>query len=543
MARERLAADFSWRMLAESLTGTGFAVLRFDFTATGDSAGAGSDPQLVQSWLDDIRTALGEARAATDAPVVLLGHRLGATLAVEALRAGAAADALVLWDPVARGKRYLRERRAQQLLAVPGEQSEPASAWADVPGDDLSTATAAQIARLNLLAGGPLPVARSLVLARSGAEDTLAALVGDGTGTVEGIDGQAELLNLDPIQAEHAYGVVDRICRWVDGTIQPNDHAATFAVDAPTALAAPPAATIRVAGDPAGWEPSSTNRDEHPVLERAGYFHGGRIFAIVTEPLAEPAAETVLMLSAGVEVHTGPGRLWVDLARLWASRGLRVIRCDMPGIGESPPAPDMRAQSVYEAAAIDEVEALVREIAPDDPGSVTLLGMCSGAYNGLEAARRLKTRSLITLAFGWWLIPAEISRNEPVDGRRTLYKSALSCLRPVLATPAGRRLLIGHPERMWLSGSATRLAAPLRPFRKAVTTGTDVTMVLGPSDMEHFTQQPRALQRLRKHPGFAIDLVPGLDHGLLSGGPRRKARQHIFDLLVTASKTRPTGPG
>jgi alpha-beta hydrolase superfamily lysophospholipase len=538
MARERLAADYSWRLLAGKLTELGFAALRFDFSATGDSAGCGSDPDLVASWVSDVHTALDHARTATEAPVVLLGHRLGALLAVEALRGGARTDALVLWDPVLRGKRYLRELRAQQLLAVPGEEAGPASGWADVPGDDLSVTTAAQIARLNLLAGGALPIPRNLVLGRTGAEDALRPLTEGTAGTVEGLDGQAELLNLDPIQAVHAYDTVTRISSWIDDATGPNTPRRSFAVDAPMSLAAPAAATLTVNTEPAGWDMRSVEWAERRVVERAGFFAGGRIFAIVTEPSPEAVRSsaatppTVLLLSAGVEVHTGPGRLWVDLARQWACRGLRVIRCDMPGIGESPASAGGLPQPVYEADTIDDLEALVREIAPDDPGSVTLLGMCSGAYNALEVAHRVKARQLIALAFGWWLVPAEFRRQEPIDRRRVLYKSGLALLRPLVTTAAGRRLLAGHPERLWLSGSSARLAAPLRPFRKVVRAGTAVTIVMGPSDMEHFSRQPGPLKRLRKRPGFALDVIAGLDHGLLSGGPRRRARQDIFELLA-----------
>ena len=533
-ARERLAADYSWRLLASRLADAGFAVLRFDFSSTGDSAGTGEDPELLTAWKIDVAIALESARLASEAPLVLLGHRLGATIATAAAReAGIDLDAMILWDPVVRGKRYLRELQAQQMLAVPGGETDPTSGWADVPGDDLSSATAAAISRLDLLAGGPLPTPRALVLARAGAEAAALPLV-DGVpgGMVEGVTQQAELLNLDPILAVHAYEAVDLAARWADEALGTPRHP----VDAPSV----PATRLTVDRWASGGRPASDGQpDRHEIVERAGFLGNGRIFTIESEPAHGPVGDTVLMLSAGVELHTGPARLWVDLARQWAAYGMRVVRCDMPGLGESPAESGSAPQSVYEAAAIDDVEALIRELDPADPGRVVLLGMCSGAYNGLEAGARIGTRRQIALAFGWWLVPAELRAGRPLDRRRKQYRSGLAGMRLLMAVAAGRRLFVDHPERLWLVGSASSVAAPMRPFRRAVAAGADITMVMGPSDVRHFAPQKRRLRRLCARPGFQLHSIDGLDHGLLSGAPRRVARRQIFDQLLPAAPVSP----
>ncbi len=532
-ARERLAADYSWRLLAARLAESGFAVLRFDFSSTGDSAGTGDDPDLLPAWRGDVVTALESARLASEAPLVLVGHRIGATIATAAAReAGIDLDAMILWDPVLRGKRYLRELRAQQMLAVPGDETDAAarddtqSGWADVPGDDLSTATAAAISRLDLLAGGPLPTRRALVLARTGAGAALLPLI-DGLpdGLVEGVTQQAELLNLDPILAVHAYEAVDLAARWADDTLETVRHP----VDAPSV----PATRLTIdRWGPGRLAAPDGHPDRHEIIERAGFLGDGRIFTVESEPAQGAVGDTVLMLSAGVELHTGPARMWVDLARQWAAYGMRVVRCDMPGLGESPAESGSAPQSVYEAAAIDDVEALIRELDPDDPGRVVLLGMCSGAYNGLEAGARIGTRRQISLAFGWWLVPAELRAGRPLDRRRKQYRSGLAGMRLLMAFRAGRRMFVDHPERLWLMGSASSVAAPMRPFRRAVAAGGEVTMVMGPSDVRHFAPQKRRLRRLCARPGFRLHSIDGLDHGLLSGEPRRIARRQIFDQLL-----------
>lgn len=514
MARERLAADYSWRLLAASLTDAGFAVLRFDYSATGDSAGSAGDPDLVTAWLDDIDSALAAARSATDAPLVVVGHRLGATLTAGAIRRGAnvsaGVSAAVLWDPVLRGKRYLRELRAQQRIAVPQKTATPSSsAWLDVPGDNLSLETAEQVSGLDLLAGGPLPVDRLLIVARPGSENDFARICE--RPDVRPVVGQPELLDLDPIMARPALESIARITEWLDETLGQEGH------------------RIEQPGADEGIVCSSGSPQAAGLLvERAEYF-AGDLFGILTEP-AVPGSDrrTVVLLSAGLESHIGPGRLWVDLARQWAAMGFRVVRCDLPGLGDSPTRPGLTGQSVYEPSAIDDVVRLVRALSPDRPDAVTLVGMCSGAYNALEAAAKLHSQQLVLLAFGWWLIPAEFRRGHRTDRRRRGYHSALALLRPVLWSAPGRRLLMAHAGRFWLTGAKYRLAAPLRPFRRLVNGGTDVTLLLGESDTTHFTVQRKALNRLGRNRGFHYHFVPGLDHGLLSGDARREAGQAVL---------------
>jgi hypothetical protein len=110
-----------------------------------------------------------------------------------------------------------------------------------------------------------------------------------------------------------------------------------------------------------------------------------------------------------------------------------------------------------------------------------------------------------------------------------MYRSGLARLRPMMAVETGRRMLVEHAERVWLVGTAARLTAPLRPFRRLAAAGTAIRLVMGPSDLRHFTPQPRQLRRLCSRPNVRLDDIAGLDHGLLAGDARRVARRVIFD--------------
>ena len=105
------------RTLAERLAQNGCLALRFDFDGTGDSAGDQWDPARLEAWQRNIGQAADALRGWGATRLVVIGLRIGGTLA---LTQGAAvgADAVVAWAPVARGNRYVRELQLLGL-AVP----------------------------------------------------------------------------------------------------------------------------------------------------------------------------------------------------------------------------------------------------------------------------------------------------------------------------------------------------------------------------------------------------------------------------------------
>lgn len=121
------------RELASRLAQAGFHVLRFDYFGTGDSAGEGEDADLDR-WVDDVGTAVEEARELSESTVVsLVGLRLGATLAALLGSQRGGIKRTVLWAPIVSGADYLEELAAQHRawfdvrpkLDDPGLASEP----------------------------------------------------------------------------------------------------------------------------------------------------------------------------------------------------------------------------------------------------------------------------------------------------------------------------------------------------------------------------------------------------------------------------------
>jgi pimeloyl-ACP methyl ester carboxylesterase len=105
---EAIRAHRVYRVLASQIEGAGHSAMRFDYGCCGDSAGRSIDATLG-GWVDDTLIAVEELKRATGAAqVVLMGLRLGASIAALAATR-AACRHLILWDPVVEGADYLRE--------------------------------------------------------------------------------------------------------------------------------------------------------------------------------------------------------------------------------------------------------------------------------------------------------------------------------------------------------------------------------------------------------------------------------------------------
>lgn len=94
-------------LLGRTLADAGFEVMRFDYRCTGDSAGYSGAARL-EDWIDDVRLAGQHLRTLTgQTSICLLGHRLGALIATEALRRGGSAAGLLRLDAPSSGQSWL----------------------------------------------------------------------------------------------------------------------------------------------------------------------------------------------------------------------------------------------------------------------------------------------------------------------------------------------------------------------------------------------------------------------------------------------------
>lgn len=107
--QENMRAHRSLRRLAINLSNLGYAVLRFDYRGTGDSAGT-LEGVTADDWQQDIRIAVQELIDVAAVPKVsLLGLRIGALLAAQVAASHQYVSRLVMWDPIVSGQAYLDE--------------------------------------------------------------------------------------------------------------------------------------------------------------------------------------------------------------------------------------------------------------------------------------------------------------------------------------------------------------------------------------------------------------------------------------------------
>jgi pimeloyl-ACP methyl ester carboxylesterase len=106
---EMIRIHRAYKQLAVRLSRAGVPVLRFDYFGWGDSAGEDTEATLTR-WEQDVETAIEEAKKLSGAKqVVLLGLRLGASLALRVASHRQDVNAIVLWEPVVNGEDYLQE--------------------------------------------------------------------------------------------------------------------------------------------------------------------------------------------------------------------------------------------------------------------------------------------------------------------------------------------------------------------------------------------------------------------------------------------------
>jgi len=115
--QEYLRAHKSMRRLAVNLANLGFAVLRFDYRGTGDSAGDLTGVN-ADHWVEDVGHAIQEAMdMSAISNITLVGLRLGALVAAKAASEHKQVSRLVFWDPITDGADYVASIRSAVIQA------------------------------------------------------------------------------------------------------------------------------------------------------------------------------------------------------------------------------------------------------------------------------------------------------------------------------------------------------------------------------------------------------------------------------------------
>ena len=400
-AHEYTQAYYALRLLAEQLAAQGVAVLRFDYDGMGDSAGDNGDPDRLKAWLRSTQAAIGFVRAAGIENVSLVGMRIGATIAARAAADDGRIEQLVLWDPCVSGREFLRGQQAVSAMTL-GVNTVCPDGSIETPGLIYGPDVIADLRRFRLNAFERPVARRVLVLTRPDGRANPAATETLGSDSVEHDEaiGQEALMDVRPPFQKVPHDTISRVVDWM----------AKGSGDEVVPVRIQQAGSATVGHDARG----------KPVIERPLFVSPAGLFGMLTEVPDGPRDTPVaVFLNVANEHHIGPGRLWVDLARRWASLGISCLRLDLSGLGESPLRhPEQERFVVMSPESFVDVADAARAVAPEDPTRVVLIGLCSSAYQAIDSALDLKPAGVVALNPGFSFVPPEVQRGLPVDQRR-----------------------------------------------------------------------------------------------------------------------------
>jgi acetyl esterase/lipase len=492
LGREAANALPAVRVAGAQAAANGIAALRFAYAGTGDSAGQLTDPDRVSDWLDSIDQAVALARSMSPGPVILVGLRAGALLATASCNRGTTVDGLVLWDPSPSGRRFLRLE--QTLLATGFAVAQPDDGSVSGPAFSYSPQTVRDLSPIALHPLGP-----------SGPPTTIFGRAGDRT--TDSIRRQFEEAGADWVDAEGQSTLFDV---YPDDLVVPRTMIKAL-VERMGHLVGGPEEPVHLVPQ----EEAVVLHDGIPVRERPRWLGPNRLFAMSSEPVVTDVlagSPTLVFLSAGALDHTGPGRQWVELTRGFAARGLRTLRVDLDGLGESEGRPDLPRNVPKLAAAIDDVCDLCAALGDPDAGDIVFVGLSSGGYHAIEAALRLHPRAICVMNPGTTAPVAELDTGDPIDPRRRAYQPRPEVL---------RRMAVKHYRMArFLNRALLQVAvwrSPHRPIAEVSRRRIPFLLILTEEDSGHFERSPYwwlVRRRLERKQLLDERIVPGFDHSL-----------------------------
>jgi alpha-beta hydrolase superfamily lysophospholipase len=415
---EEAHAHRAERHLAEDLAAAGFPALRFDYDATGDSAGDDREPGRVAAWRAGIEAAVAALREkAGVARVVLVGLRAGALLALVTAAAHGGgdgadkaplADRLVLWNPVTSGRAHLKELvRLHKVLFPKDKGSEAKSDTDEALGFIVRKDTLADFGKLD--AGAIAREARDC-LSRDRRERQPVGGQAPREASVSRRRGRVQAPPRPPVPRD---GPAQERCPGAEIAAITGYLSAAYGEVAPeegqsdsAAKGESPSETPDVQPSP----PHDVRRSQPrivitkgPSSEQAWQFGGPTPrFGILTMPgdkasghdgaAASGSARAagslpgarrrpaVILMNAGSIHRVGPNRSFVRMARRWADLGYPVLRMDLSGIGDSPAPAGCVENLPYPRDAILDAQAAMTALAEQGIAERFILsGLCSGA--------------------------------------------------------------------------------------------------------------------------------------------------------------------
>ena len=509
---EARGARRAMRALAKSLAESGYVSLRFDYRGTGDSSGDFGSTPPNPGWLEDIASAVTYLRECGADRVSAVGMRLGATLlGLAASHFQLDLSSLVAWDPCESGRSYLRELRALEVLRLE----------IDTNSQDGSVETAEflfseemvnSLRSLNLSQSTPAAFAeRTLIIHRRHRPLSTSMRAHLETGNVgfEVTDEQEALLDVYPFDAVSPTITIARIVEWLsesepEASIFPN---LSFCTE--TLL--------------------TDIKEDRAIVERAVRVGPKQLFAVTSEPAVDAFGPWIVLLGGVHEDHTGPSRLWVEISRKWAAIGLRCVRIDLSGMGESPRNAEDPPLQIDDPVWIRDVKTIGPSLSTKEPSNCVYIGYCSGGVLALEGAYGCGARGVcvVNLPSGVDYAHAILRlESSPTRIAKLIARLLRRTPRPF---PAVREFISLIFNALLPKHWFTNIAA------EVMSQGTEVFALVGPDDLSPYRNVPvlrmfdeRLTRATRPYPST---LVPNLNHDMTSATGRTEMARRLENFV------------
>ncbi len=184
---------------------------------------------------------------------------------------------------------------------------------------------------------------------------------------------------------------------------------------------------------------------------------------ILTLPSRDASTLTLILLPAGLKDRVGPHRLYVHMARFLASHGVRTLRLDGLGIGESDGElaaafNGVHYRRVQQGLYVADAELAMSALSLRYPQTRYVLGgLCGGAISGQLAAaadRHHRCAGVLSLSH-----VAVLDEEGPVAlrSRSEVVANSKSYLRKLFSADAWKRLFSGDSSVASITANVTGL--------------------------------------------------------------------------------------
>lgn len=545
---DMISMHWGLRLFAQKVAASGMPVVRFDLHGTGDSLGDDTDPGRVAAWTASIHDAIDLLKAqANVARIVLVGVRLGGTLAAGVATLRHDVDGLMLYCPCSSGRQYVRELRVL-AAAVRGVENIDAD---DLGPDDVQMAgwlltgqTVTELAKLDI-SKLSYNNKRVLYMHRDdlGADQKLInALQSSASHVAVRASAEFAQFSQDALLGKEPVADFNYMCGW----LQSMPRSVRGADNNVVATAVTCNSELR-----------GTGFSEEPVR----FGNGVSMFGILCKPDEVRSRLCVVIVNTGAIHHIGSQRMTVEHARKFAALGITSLRIDISGVGDSEVRPGNELNQVYNLPAADDVTEAIDFLQSRGFGEIVLCGICSGAYLAYNAAvkdQRVKSLCVTNLLRFIWRegdtleggnnisaasLESYVQKLHQWETWRRLFKGGINL--KYLSRAISSRLMQGVKGRA--GGLIYRLRHPgegANPVHRNCLNMLKrgalivVTYSAGDGGMDEVALYLGSRGKLLKnYPGFSFHEIAGADHTLTT----RKSRNALFDIYVGSIRKRDTG--